>query len=63
MNSLIKQCGGRKMFVFLLVFLVITVGWFLKLDVGSYAMAVTPFVGMLVIGNLGEHKIKQKSNP
>lgn len=58
----IAAVGGRKMFTFLLLFLSITFLFIFGYDVSSYAMAMSPFVGLLVVGNLTEYKIKKGSS-
>lgn len=61
MKKLIENVGGRKMVIFLLVFLVTTILFVLKYDVKMYGETLMPFVGILVIGNVGEHMVSKKS--
>ena len=62
MEKLIESVGGRKMFVFLLIFFAVTILFLFKYDVVKYSIAISPFVTLLVIGNVSVHKINQKGN-
>lgn len=54
-----KLLGGKKMTVFYMCFLVICASHFLGNEVAMLSAALTPFVTLLVIGNLGAKKIRQ----
>ena len=59
LSKCIEQVGGRKMTIFLLMFVSITILFLAKYEIEKYADALYPYVLALVIGNVGEHFAKK----
>jgi nitrate/nitrite transporter NarK len=59
MQKIFEFLGGRKMTIFSIMFLVITILFLFNYKVDEYADALYPYVLALVIGNVGEHFAKK----
>ena len=60
MKKFIEDMGGRKQIAWYLLFLAITILFAFGYDIMEYAKAMGPYMGLLTVGNLVEHKLKQK---
>lgn len=66
MFKIIEKIGGRKVFIILISFIILMIGFFLmKSDIAHYQTFCTAIVSIstgLIVGNVFEHKYNSPAN-